>query len=601
MVEFRMNPIGEIRKMRETMYADSYTWIEEVIQNAMRARAKNLKFTLTSQKSIVVEDDGVGCKDPQLIFEKSTTGWDEETLKETNPFGEGFFSLVMLGDVITIKSCDWKVVFKPGRILEEKNMEGNLTVEYNQPYTVGFFIEITELQDNYKRVHDTIHRIEKVAPFIQTLNIVVNGKCIPKRYFTDHDNSFFSKAVDTEVITGWLRPFKWGTNYDGYSEQVDIYYENRLVTEYRGFHGIKGVIHINKPVVDLRSPDRREIIRNDKYFHFRDSILQEEIKKMMLNIVINGGDDDLRKYDEVIASYLAEEDYKGYLRFIIQDGDYKALHELLKSVTENDYRSLDDLLNSENSPLDCVELDHSTSYNEVNGRSNDDFRESQAEAVKTKVGLEYGRLKGYATYYWVHLEELPALYDKARLADYYSLPVVICKNNLEKRVIEKDERSQHLQHLNEQVKVVANMENIGYQDSAEIRALWLFGIVSKAVGLETNVFRICDLNAFLEKSIMDKKDFEEVTAPAVAYNNKVYFDRRYIRKTLLKGKTERLTLSDIKFILKHIDTIAHELAHVLFLTTDNTEEHVRAQLELTNSITNILSDYKGGDTDDYAY
>ena len=41
----------------------------------------------------------------------------------------------------------------------------------------------------------------------------------------------------------------------------------------------------------------------------------------------------------------------------------------------------------------------------------------------------------------------------------------------------------------------------------------------------------------------------------------------------------------------NIDTIAHELAHVLYHTTDNTIEHYKAQCSLQSDIVNLYLKY----------
>jgi len=590
-IEFRVNPIGEIRKMRETMYADRYSWIEEVIQNAMRARASTLNFELEPHQDwIRVKDDGIGCKDPQLIFEKSTTGWDEEILKESNPFGEGFFTLVMVGDVITIRSYDWKVTFKPGNIINNRTMEGNLTVETGLKKVEGFEILITELQDDYNALFKLEPRIESVAPFVHSLDIYMNGMYIPKRQFTTTDNSDYATVINTEEFTGWIRPYRWGSNYDGYDEYIKIYFENRPVTDLRLIPGVSGVLHINKPIVDLRSPDRREFITNAKFGDFKGRVW-EEVRKVMLNVVINGGDEDLKFYDETISYYLDVDEYKPHLKFLIQYGDYELLYQMLEKLQEGGSLTIDEIVHTINQDevLDCVETDQ-IGAGRIEG-SPTAIPQGQSESrSKDKYGSDYFKLDEFATFYFVKMDELPLYQDKIRLAAYYKIPVVVVKNTLEKTVISEDKRAFHIDYLREKVRIVANLKQIGYKDAAEIRALWLFNVISKAVGLDSNIFRICDLEAFLEKSIANSsKELTEVDSPAVAKEGVIYINRDDLNKSLLKSKSDRITNSDLKFVLYHLDDISHELAHAIFNTEDNTEEHVRKQLLIQNKIVKLLS------------
>jgi len=594
-VEFKVNPVGEIKKMRETMYSDRYSWIEETIQNAMRAKAEELHFSINpADDEIIIEDDGIGCKEPQLIFEKSTSGWDEEVLKETNPFGEGFFTLVMLGDDIHIRSYDWEVHFRPGEIIRNKTMEGNLTVTRNLPFHSGFRITITNLQEDYNAHYKVIPRIIDVAKFIQTVNIYINGDYIEKTKFTDTDGSYFAYKIDNKDITGWIRPFRWGSEYDGHNDYVHAYFENRPVSTIGFLHGVSGIIHINRDLVDLRSPDRREFIHNERYRDFRD-IVRKEVKQVMMNLVINGGDEDISKYEDIITNYLSEEEYKHHLKFVVHHESYDELDEILERLKQDSNMKLEALMGkTEFNPDDSTEEDYSSPTLppavDVNRHDRFSGNKNQEEFTKKeKFGMDYKDLEFYPSYFYIDIRELIMYQDKVKLAQYYNVPVVVTKNSLETKVIEKDEKASHIIYLEEEVRVCANLKNVGYEDEREVRALWLFNIVGKGLHVNGNIFRICDLETFREKRVLNHSEVEAVNAEAVVKGGVIYFDRAKLNKQFLKDDpVSKITADDIKFILSHLDTMAHELAHAIYSTVDNTEEHFKIQLEIQKDIINLL-------------
>lgn len=49
--------------------------------------------------------------------------------------------------------------------------------------------------------------------------------------------------------------------------------------------------------------------------------------------------------------------------------------------------------------------------------------------------------------------------------------------------------------------------------------------------------------------------------------------------------------NELKCLMYNLDTITHELAHVLYKTTDNTKEHFLAQIKIQEQITKLYIKY----------
>ncbi len=93
------------------------------------------------------------------------------------------------------------------------------------------------------------------------------------------------------------------------------------------------------------------------------------------------------------------------------------------------------------------------------------------------------------------------------------------------------------------------------------------------------------MTVFKETKIGDKETVkEEEPALAVAYGNEIYIDRKHLKKNKLEAGGKEITNSDRAFIALNMETIAHELAHVMYGTVDNTKEHAEAQITITNKI-----------------
>ena len=106
-MEIKVNILNEMKKIRDTTYSDRYTWVDEIIQNCQRSHASHIDVKV-DYDSIVVSDDGNGCDNPELLFHKSTSGWDADVTANESPFGEGFFSTMIAANVITVESIGFK-------------------------------------------------------------------------------------------------------------------------------------------------------------------------------------------------------------------------------------------------------------------------------------------------------------------------------------------------------------------------------------------------------------------------------------------------------------------------------------------------------------
>lgn len=578
-IEFKVNPVGEIRKMRDTMYQDRFSWVEELIQNAMRSKATELYITINNDR-VCFRDNGIGCDDPQIIFEKSSSGWDDETVEDQNPFGEGIFTVVMLGDNIFIRSRNWEVEFKPGLILENREIKGGILYREIEDYKDGFEVEVTDLQDEYY-IFEISARVKEVAKYVESLDIYLDGQYIQKREFTEHDNSLFAMVIDNEKLTGWLRPYKW--MHDGTDDDLKVYFQNRYVKNYH-LNGIAGTIHINKPIVDLRSPDRREFIHNQKSLEFKN-LLRNYAKKIMLDVVKNGGDEDIEVYEDTITYYLEMDEYAGHLKFLLQEGNYDLVDKLFEEYDPSSLKNsapVEEIMGNE-------EITHNFETFNFEGKISSQSSESdkiyQDRINKTKRGVDWEKIQDYQDGFFVDLKHLHDYYDKIKLAIYYKIPIIIVKNKLERYVIEEKLMFKHIMFLSEDVEVAAKVEEVGIKDLKERRMMWLFNTISKAVGCENNIFRIGNLETSLKKKVGGIETEEPFSALAVAQGGMIYVDREKIEETSIKPSSSKSILkSDLKFIAKNIDVIAHELAHALYCTVDNTEEHYKKQLYLQELI-----------------
>ena len=91
-LEVKSNPIAQLELLKQFTFTDKLVFLDELIQNASRAKAKSVTIEADSQ-SVTIKNDGVVLGDPQSLFSIAESNWDS-SVNDENPFGIGFFSVV---------------------------------------------------------------------------------------------------------------------------------------------------------------------------------------------------------------------------------------------------------------------------------------------------------------------------------------------------------------------------------------------------------------------------------------------------------------------------------------------------------------------------
>jgi hypothetical protein len=578
-MQIKVNVINEMKKLRSTAYADRLSWVDELLQNTQRANAKRVDIEVTSD-SFKMVDDGRGCDSPEALFEKSTSGWGEE-LNSQNPFGEGFFSTIMVADKITVRSVGFEAVLDIEEMFEKETVEC-IDVK-GSARRHGFVVELENIIDEEYRRWKVEDRVRETARYLDGMNIYLNGEKMETRGFQDvpeEAEEEFTVLVDNEYFEGWLAPTK------DWAKDIELYAQKRKVRDiYKS--DIQGIIHAKDGKLDLRSPDRKDYISNNKSTEFRAK-LDDKIRQMWLRVVTNGSDEDLSKYDDAIDNYLEVEEYEKFLKFMTTEN--LDLKELLKKWNSEDKKeeerqTLGDVMEN----LDWEESNEELQNLEITDGDNRE-RPNRPSKRRKKMGKGVSELKEETmkTGYYVKKDEMKELDDKVSLAEYFDIPVIIVRNKLEERVMSK--YVPHVSEMEKRNKMSAKLDNVGEKDDIEKRAKFIFSSISSMLGLDKNIFKIGDMTVSRVQVVGDKeKQEKEEKALAIEYQGKIYIDREELKTEGLElSKSKRITNRDRKFILDNLDTIAHELAHALKGTIDNTKEHEVAQRKIRNKIVTSL-------------
>ena len=574
-MEIKVNVVNEMRKLRNTAYSDRTSWVEELIQNAQRAEAKNVMVLLDYDR-VIFEDDGIGCTDPAVLFEKSASGWGQ-SVSSQNPFGEGFFSTMMVSDMITVESVGFRAVFDVKKILEEGNIDC-VKVTSNKSRKKGMKVILTNMREEYS-VLGTMRKMNEVCKYITNTRFTLktfdkDPVMMKKVNVLDGEGKNFTHFIDVDGIKGWMAPFIWGCSNDGYDgDHVKVLAQERFVKNFP-LNGVCGVIHTEDGTIDLRSPDRKDIIMNDKYTSFKNKINNMR-RQVMLDIVVNGSDEDIDNYEQVVSGVLDVTEYEKYMKFILSTDE--AAKGLVKKIDE-DKNSMEEIAVSNVNFVPDVAGDVHVSSSPSIVISNVDG----AALSRTGNSELYGLL------FYVEKDEFNEMYDKIKLAEYYGAKVVLARNRLEVNTLEY-RNVPHVDYLNEVVENDLEVLNMNIETPEEKRALFLFNIISQLCGFKSNIFHIGDIIVYRKTSLQDKEVKKEVIETlGVARGGEIYINRDKLKGIMMKEGVEwndtKLYDNDRKFIVENMEVVAHELAHVIYGTVDNTQEHAESQIVITNKI-----------------
>lgn len=116
-VQVKVNT-GRLLKNSRYAFTNSGTLISELLQNARRAGATEVRITRPSPDTLVVEDNGSGIADMQDLLHVAESGWDEQTQIRENSFGMGFLTCLYFADRVIVESGKARMAAETRDILE---------------------------------------------------------------------------------------------------------------------------------------------------------------------------------------------------------------------------------------------------------------------------------------------------------------------------------------------------------------------------------------------------------------------------------------------------------------------------------------------------
>lgn len=593
----QVNVVNQVKLFRSNTFADPMAFVDELIQNAQRAGATELKIEVLDDR-ITFTDNGCGldANGVKKLFTMNESGWQDENVKVQNPFGLGFFSVVAVADHVFVKSKDVEAKFDVARLMAENTTEviEVSKIEAESEYLKGFQVTLTNLLPSVS-TSEVMKRVRESARFIQGLKITLNGAELEQRALDQTDGSPFSLKVDNEFVTGWVRP--WSPQ-DGYGVQMtlDLYYCGRHVRrlwEFDAYDGLAGQLHLKDGMLDLRAPDRKEIIRNEKWERFCEMI--RELGKMVAEHVLSEGTErEQVRYEDLMDRYLTVEEAAPKTRFLVHDfrkvkEDKDFLRDLIRAQKSGEtFKSLSEFLEQWEAKkmervmpetLTIVKTPH-VNLEMVSGKSGySGYSEGRPPMTKEQINEEIVKgaeeIDGEALSildkykirpFWVMVREAADYEKEIARAKHYKIPVILVRSKIEKKVLEHNGYL-HISALNQNMKIEATLTNTAPQNAKEERIIWLLSVLSAAMGADHDLFVLGDLKVVKRLHLPEvgldlSEEMNDVIA--IRHEDQVLVSRNSIDREMINARNQKdLRGSDLAFLMRHLPMFAEEAALAL--------------------------------------
>lgn len=599
-VELKVNVINQLKLLRQSTFKDIYCFLDEDIQNAQRAKATEVKVSVDrwGEGKVTIENNGNVLTNPQALFSIAESDWDEEVKNSENPFGMGFFSNITVSNLINVHSGNTYITFDVEDMISTNNTE--IKVEEIDEYYDGFKLILRNFDFDTASEYRIQERVEVLGKYVHELDIYYNGELIEGKDLTEGDDSKYQFSIDDENCKGWIalgNNYSWGNN-------VNVFYKGRLVAPLEGFPYLKGDLHVSDKTLNLTSPDRKDIIKDEKLNAFK-KVISDHVEKYCASLLIDG-EENINDYSSCFGRYVDKKNVKNSIKFMTfkskNEDDVKYLKGIAIARREN--KNVDsftgyeiylqkDAAKQNEHIIDEVTINpelqtnpekasgrvyheasysHSDGYVEIPEIKQEDLMEKRGSLIINSVEPTF----------FIGFNEVEQYEYKLNIAKHYDLKIIVSRNDVETSILKSMKESDnvlHISELKEEVSVTGYLSNTELS-TKESRALMIFDMISRILGFDHNVFAIGDLMVTKSVSVESIGVQEKMIEPNVvvlkdSLNDKVYVDRSVINKNKLRNDLDvRLDVFDYQFILANFKEMMKQVALVTDMSTEDCEVKV---------------------------
>lgn len=427
-----------ISRLNTLLYADRRTVVDELVQNAQRAGADRVEMS-ANDHVFRFEDDGCGCE-PEDLLTLADTGWDDEVVEDVDPFGLGFWSIMLLEGHVNVWSGSWKMSIDVPRMIDHRTVD---VVDITENPTAppdgidGMIVEVASPNygDHKKFTYrGAFKRAVRYAPFDEAqagTTDVTTGLSRDEYHgrIPDYSKPFH---FDLDGVECLLIPAE-----KSYT-QPTLYYQDRPVGDLDGVRHMKGHVFVDDDeAIGVRAPDRKEPINDDRLDALVDKV--EGLARQTLEPVIRSRSRETNKLSDAVRNYYDADELSGAVRFeSVDDEDLEESPDVDdESDDEIDPPSDESTASDGGAPF--------TSTPRVSSGADADIEDDDEENAHTvwdnddeADGVSLDDLDGHAM--WVRDRNVGAHRDAIRTARGAGVDVFVAHTGIERYVASNDPR-----------------------------------------------------------------------------------------------------------------------------------------------------------------
>jgi hypothetical protein len=580
-VEVKSNIGGRLKKIRDgVVFNSADSVIGELMQNAQRALDAAVKsgklesaeagcisitFPDARRDTVRISDNGTGCDDPQMVLELDVSGFGIG-------FGEGFSSVFLLADRVIIQSHNWAVDIDVNRMMDEADYI--VPVLNSDTFYDGFGVTLVgpKVEDH----HDKLLKFTEAMGSMLPYPTFINTKEVKKKDFSDIGKTPYKITVDNELFSGTL-----GVTNTGWQD-LQVYYENRYVC---GIWkpGVIGNIMLKPGAVNLKTPDRREIIYDAKRSVLSDKI-QELTKQLYSGFLEHNQALATRDYAERITEYLEVDDYIPFLEMDVESLEWTKLkdeqfqpradHQILEAAGmgerhEKHYSGSTEVWGGENLRIDGGDQaaigTADPRYERSHRETEKLLKKKQKERQKNheKFLKKLNGLKAKFKVVWASAVEVDDFDPVITELKSFGFTVLTAKNKMYEAAFRHLDIL-HFKDVESNVYKKYDFTNIGAQNPKEQRVLWLLERIEEMFQ-SPGMFRICDITCKIEHYRNNRLVGAENKIVKFHYDqesDRIYIDRKSLELPSFrvdKWDDGKLNMNDLRLMMKNLEPLAKEV------------------------------------------
>jgi len=218
--------------------------------------------------------------------------------------------------------------------------------------------------------------------------------------------------------------------------------------------------------------------------------------------------------------------------------------------------------------------------------------------------------------FWVDRRDVEQYADTLKMAGYYRINIAIAENKFQKQGFEAFDNFVHISQLESSMRLVPKISSPGAQNAKERRIEFIMRAFLDAAGYNNIKTVIANIVArrVIRIQKTDKKVDEEfgIVAYAEPTTNSIYLQRKigfgtadgttdytgvkalypFLEYNDYSLDSKSIGMGDIAVFSKIRKTLAHELAHLVHGTKDNTADHYKAIISIDAKFDVVIAEFK---------